>query len=372
VIGPQRVSPPHVVHVVEVKPGDELGGTELHVADLAGHQLEAGDLRPLVLCLGSRALLPRLALRGVCAVHLTARDLAGGLQALRVAMAPTTVAVLHSHGGRANGLAALLLATRARQRPGTAFVITAHGAVVGRPGHRRHAAVEPRLDRADRIIAVSAPEAEVLAQRHGSARVTYIPNGVRRPGRLLDRSRRRPAQRMVGFIGRLSPEKRPDLFLDMAARLTGDGSRVRFVVAGGGPERQRLERQRSDLDLDDCVDLVGFVDDPWQLLAELDVLVCPSDTEGSPRIVLEAMASGVPVVATAVGGVPHVIRGGSEGVVVAPGDPGALAVAVAELLRRPDARRRLAEAAQDRFRRDFTLEMMARRVGSVYREVNAG
>lgn len=369
----RRTPPCTVVHLVEVKLGAGLSGTELHVADLAGHQLDHGDVRPVVLCVGSRALLPRLAGLGVSGAHISAADPWSGMTAARAVVLHRAVAVMHSHGGRANALAALLLRTRGWHSRRTSFVVTAHGAtaVIGTPRTGRRSG-DPTLERADRIVSVSVPEAEVLARRHGSAAVTYIPNGVRPPAcPLSDERRGSRARPVVSFVGRLSPEKRPDLFLEAAARVAAAVPGARFVLAGEGPERPRLERQRHDLGLDDRVDLPGFTEDPWRLLAQTDVLVCPSDTEGSPRIVLEAMAAGVPVVATAVGGVPHVIRGGSEGVVVAPGDAARLAVGVAGLLRSPGRAQRLARAAQARFRRDFTLDIMARRVASVYGEVGA-
>jgi glycosyltransferase involved in cell wall biosynthesis len=273
---------------------------------------------------------------------------------------------VHAHGRDANVLGALLKIAGRPRRGRPSLVITSHGtADSDRFGWARRR-IDPRcLRRADRIIAASAAEAGALRREPTFPPVRYVPNGVRRP-----RSHAAAAgPPLVGFVGRLSPEKRPDLFLEVVASLAHRLPGVRFVLAGDGPERDRIARRREELGLTQLVELPGFVEDVDELFARLIVLVCPSDSEGSPRVVLEAMGSGVPVVATRVGGVPHLVVHGRDALLVDPGDAAALADATAHLVDAPAAARRLVASARARFEREFTLDVMAARVASVYREL---
>lgn len=122
----------------------------------------------------------------------------------------------------------------------------------------------------------------------------------------------------------------------------------RAFVAGDGPQRRHLE----DLD---GVELLGEWDDVPRLLAEADVFVLPSRSEGMPISVLEAMAAGLPVAASAVGGVPEVVVDGETGFLVPPGDPEALAEALGRLLSEPELRRRMGEAGRRRAEALFDL-----------------
>jgi glycosyltransferase involved in cell wall biosynthesis len=128
------------------------------------------------------------------------------------------------------------------------------------------------------------------------------------------------------------------------------------VIAGEGPDRRRLEREISALGLEDSVRLVGERSDVSRLLANGDVFVLSSRSEGLPMSVLEAMATGLPVVASRVGGVPELLDDGEEGILVRPGQVGYLAAARAHLIAEPATRRRLGDAARARAEAYFDLE----------------
>lgn len=140
--------------------------------------------------------------------------------------------------------------------------------------------------------------------------------------------------RILLSVGRLSREKgHADLIraLPQLRQLTGS-TPVRLVVVGEGPERSSLEELRDTLGLNRHVALVGQQNDPSPYYAIADVFVLPSHSEGSPNVLLEAMAAGVPVVATAVGGVPEIATDGKDSLLVKKGEPAALAAAAAQLL----------------------------------------
>ena len=172
----------------------------------------------------------------------------------------------------------------------------------------------------------------------------------------------------VGAAGRLRPEKGFDLLLRSIAALTAD-RRPRLRIAGEGPEENRLRQLAIDLGIADRVEFCGFVADVRGFFATVDLFVLSSRREGLPNVVLEAMACGVPVVATAVAEVPAVLGHGAFGTVVAPEDVGAMTVALERLIADPAQRRALAMAGRQRVcdRYDFRSRMNA--VADLYRAV---
>ncbi len=150
-------------------------------------------------------------------------------------------------------------------------------------------------------------------------------------------ARRRPGP-VVLFLGRLVPDKDPGALLDAFARIAPAHPDLRLVLAGDGPLRPALADRARRLGLGARVDLPGWIDGPTRraALARAAVLALPSRDEAVPLAVVEALAAGVPVVATEVGAVPETV--GDAGIVVPPGDAAALARAVARLLSDPGAR----------------------------------
>ena len=196
-----------------------------------------------------------------------------------------------------------------------------------------------RLDRAclrrmDRVVCVSEGQA-IKVRRAGvkPERVVVIRNAIR-PERFAmpDPSARaellglfrKPPDRIVGAAGRLSPEKGFEVLVEAAAITTGSHPGIGFIHFGDGPLRERLQRRIDELGLGHRFLLAGFRNDLDRLIPAWDLAVIPSYTEGLPNIALEAFAAAVPVVGTAVGGVPEVIKHGQSGYLVSPGDPQAL------------------------------------------------
>jgi glycosyltransferase involved in cell wall biosynthesis len=152
---------------------------------------------------------------------------------------------------------------------------------------------------------------------------------------------------VVGFAGRLILEKGADVFLRAASLVARVVPEARFVVIGDGRLRRELEALAGDLGLpEESVRFLGFRDDAADLIAGLDVLAVPSRSDGTPRVVGEAMTAGVPVVASRVGGLPDQVTHRRTGLVVDPEDPEKLAAALVSLLLAPDEARQLGEAGR--------------------------
>ncbi len=214
-----------------------------------------------------------------------------------------------------------------------------HGITTGHLKGRFYHWIDRRLlSSADRVVVMS--QAQARAFRHCNGRVRTIYNAVLGPTRAGD-----PAERerltalavalrrpLVGVVGRLSPEKGVDLFLEACAVLVRKGIAFSAIVAGDGPGRARLEAQRARLGLETCVQFVGQVSNVDVIYDNLDLLVLPSRSEGLPNALLEAMRADVPIVATAVGAIPDVVGSSSAARLVAPGSVAALADAMERAL----------------------------------------
>lgn len=171
---------------------------------------------------------------------------------------------------------------------------------------------------------------------------------------------------VVGYVGRLSEEKGVGDLLAAFAEQAKPHPTLRLVIVGEGPQRCQLERWVVDLGIHDRVVFAGFQEDVSTWFRGMDIFVLPSLTEGTPMALLEAMAAGVPVVGTAVGGVPRLIRNGETGILVTPGRPGEIARAVEELIRNGAKRSHLAEGARRLVENEFGVSGWIEKIQSEY------
>jgi glycosyltransferase involved in cell wall biosynthesis len=156
------------------------------------------------------------------------------------------------------------------------------------------------------------------------------------------------------------------VLLEAAVLLRGRVPGLRVVVAGDGPERERLAKLVGALGLQDVVALLGLRRDVPDLLAAFDLCVTCSDFEGSPLAVMEYMAAGRPVVATRVGGMPDLVEDEVSGFLVPPRDPAALAEAIAAVLADPELARRMGDRGRGRQASEFALDRTVRRLEDLY------
>jgi glycosyltransferase involved in cell wall biosynthesis len=184
---------------------------------------------------------------------------------------------------------------------------------------QRHGAMLGRLSlHSPRLIAANSRAGirNAMAMGVPAARLRFLPNVVD-TNRFYPAIQRRPGPVRLLASGRLAPEKRIDRFLSVLASLRRHSVEFQALIVGDGPLKPQLERQASDLGLTpDWVEFRGAVADTAPAYREADLLILTSDWEGTPNVLLEAMASGLPVVATPVGGVPDLVRHGETGCIV--------------------------------------------------------
>jgi glycosyltransferase involved in cell wall biosynthesis len=204
-------------------------------------------------------------------------------------------------------------------------------------------------------ICVSERERETgLAARTCRAdRTIVIPTAVDAGAALPARGDGQPPR--VITVGRLAAPKDPVTLVRALALI--DDAPFHARIVGDGPDRAAVQEEIRGIDR---VELLGDRRDVPELLADSDVFVLSSRSEGAPLSILEAMAAGLPVVASAVGGVPELVADGTTGLLVPPGDPAALAAALRLLLTDRDRARRLGAAGQERVRERFDLASLRR------------
>ncbi|MGR6962958.1 glycosyltransferase [Geodermatophilus sp. URMC 61] len=331
---------PRPLSVLLVVDSLDGGGAERYVVDLAVALRRRGW--PVhVACSVGGIRAAALADAGVPVTvlldELVKRRVSGRYErALTQLVADLRPAVVHAH--LFASAAAAVHAVRDRSVP---LVVTEHTEGPWRDGRAR--AVSGLVYRdADLVVAVSSAIRDLLVTGYGVApeRVEVLLPTTAAPPVVASRSAD-PGRPVVGVVGRLVPEKGVDVFLRAATLASAVVPQARFLVVGDGPLRPDLEHRAAVLGLADAVTFTGYRSDAPRLLAGLDVLAVPSRSDGSPLVVCEAMAAGVPVVASRVGGLPDLIEDGGSGLLVRPGEAEDLARALVSLLLDPEAARRL-------------------------------
>lgn len=176
-------------------------------------------------------------------------------------------------------------------------------------------------------------------------------------------------EKLILAVGRLSPEKGHKDLLEAVRLLSSRqaGLPFRLVLVGDGPERANLERIAQDLE--DRVVLAGHTSDVRPYYGAADLLVLPSHSEGSPNVLLEAMAAGLPILGTAVGGVPEIVEDGRTALLAPPHDPEALANGIKHLLEEPERTASLGQAAAEHVRAHYSPAARAAVLCGIYEEI---
>ena len=362
--------------ILHLSSARSLGGGERHLADLVcalrarGHDVYAA-LRQRSPLHDGLAALPA---KNILTLPLrNSLDLTSAMELARH-VREHKIEIVHAHVARDYPLAALAV-WRNRQAK---LIITRH--VLFRL-NKLHALT---FRQARRVIAVShAVERTLVAQKiFPASKITVIPNGIdfRRFDASLqgfDREafRRRmniaPESLLIGIVGEIKRQKGHEDYLRAASIIARENKDTHFIIAGAdgtGAHRAALERLVNELGLKNRVHFTGWLDEVAPLMAALDVYVSASHTESFGLTIVEAMAAGLPVVATATEGAREIIDNEETGVIVPIGKPEAMASAVLHLFKDKEERARLGTLARAQVRVRFSLERMVDATEQVYFE----
>lgn len=371
------------LRVLEVLASGAVGGGSTHLRDLAVG-LDPARFEPIVACSDDGPLAGVLEAAGhpVARIPMTRPLNPGAIAALAERVRRSKVDLVHSHGTRA-----ALCGAPAAALCGVPHLYTVHGwsfhqrgSALAEAAARSCEALAARLSR--HVVCVShADQRSGLA--HGilsDRRSRVIPNGI-------DPSRFRPdppararlrrvlgvaeGEPLIGLFGRLTRQKAQGVFLRAAAEVLAREPASRFMLVGEGEDRLALAALAAGLGLGGRLMMLGSRSDVPELLAASDIFVLPSLWEGLPIALLEAMAAGVPAIASAVDGSLEVIQPGQSGLLVAPGEVAPLAEAMLALIRTPSLAERLACAGRERVLSLYPLSRMIAAVEGLYADVAA-
>jgi glycosyltransferase involved in cell wall biosynthesis len=228
----------------------------------------------------------------------------------------------------------------------------------------------------ERVVAIGGEVRDVLEHQVGipARKLLVIPAGIDVSSFREERSVARealglcPADRVAVIVARLSPEKNHRLLLDAFAEVVRRVEGARLLIVGDGSERDAIRSEIARRGLDGSTHMLGVRHDVARVLAAADVFVLSSDREGLPIAALEAMAAARPVVVTAVGDLPGVVREGGVGLVVPPRDAASLAASLAELLGDPERAATMGSIGRALVEKQYSLRAMIERHEALYSE----
>lgn len=342
------------------------GGAESQAYELARGLVARHEVCVYCLSASSEPYGTRLADAGIAVRRMVSRGpldltrvvrLVGWLRRDRIDVA---------HAFLFNASAYTYLATRFT--PGTRFVASARNCKP-EPSRVRRTVMRRAFRAADTVICNSRQVA-TFAEQHYAAqkdRIRVVYNGV---DAARFASARRPHSGLrVGTIGRIEAQKNLEMFLRAAREVATTFPDATFEIAGTGSLLDKVTATARELGLAERVRFVGPVADVPAFLAGLDQFWLTSDWEGTPNVVLEAMAAGVPVIATAVGGTPEIVESERTGVLVAAGDAASLVAAACRLMQDRRAADEMAERARVEVRERFSIAAMVEATERVYATV---
>jgi glycosyltransferase involved in cell wall biosynthesis len=362
------------MRILHVSSARQFGGGERHFVDLTNALVQRGH-DVFVALIPESPLLPelqRIPDRNILALPLrNSLDIAGAFKLRRFAR-EHQIEIIHAHVARDYPLAALAVGRAGKSR----LVLTRH---VLFPLSKLHKLTRRRVSR---VIAVSRAAANVLERGEifHDQQITVIPHGIDLNRFRRDQRSHQPAKTnlslRVGMLGQLSLNKGQRDFVRAAAIVAGQRDDVEFVIAGRdkSPEaknRREIEALITGCGLGDRISLFDSIDDVPAFLADLDLFVSASHSEAFGIAIIEAMACGVPVVATMTAGAREIIEPDQTGRLVPVGSVEDLAKAMLDLLSDREQRERLTENAGQMVADRFSLERMVDETERIYQEILA-
>jgi len=295
------------------------------------------------------------------------------------------VELIHMHGQRANYFVWLMRRFFPSTWGRVPLVATVHGWVQDNLVRKVVTELEfITLRDCDHVITVSEQQRQTLLTRgFAPDRVSVVRPGIpylEASERSMPTAEERSAVRarwglppdtyVIAAIGRLSTEKRFDLYLEVCSALAPQLPQAMFLLVGGGKQEANLKALATRLGLDGRVVFTGLTREMSGIYAATDLVMITSDTEGTPHVMLEAMGSGIPVISTAVGGIPELVTSEDQALLVPPGDCEALVEAVMRVQGDPKLAARLVAGGRA-LADQFTVERMAAGVEQVYLRITS-
>ncbi len=379
------------------------GGMQTHICGLLS-ELDRSEFEPIVLSPAAPELFSSLKDLGIASFEIEIADSVSPKADFRSARIVSDILrqirpdIVHVHGNKAAVVG--MMASYIRKI--NFMVTTVHNFPSNLNPSSKYYPIAKRankliLNKADRLIAVSSEIRRCLEDQVGinPNKIDVIPNGIdmnewepywtghravdggagghKEAGVDIKRTMGLPKDAiLLGTVGRLVPFKGQSVLLQSMARVVANHPNAYLIIIGDGPLRGGLEAQASGLGISDHIKFFGFVEKPGHYMAAFDIFALPSIKEPFGIVILEAMALGLPVVATSGGGVPDIIEDGVSGLLATPGDPESLADAIEKVLLDRSLRETLAKRGFQTVSTNFTVKSMADKTFKVYSDLLAG
>jgi len=296
----------------------------------------------------------------------------GAIGKIRDFINENNIDVVHSHGYKSNLYG--VIASRMAHVP---IMTTLHGWMAEDYKARFYEMLDKLVIKGmNHVVSVSPTiNEEVEGAGVNVSKVSYIPNGIDTDK--FDPSNDGPDMRaifgmedalIIGTVGRLGPEKGHLYLLSAFQEISSMVPEARLLMVGGGYLEEILEEKARDLGIREKVEFVGNQHDMVSMYKTMDIFVLPSLIEGMPMVLLEAMSMELPVIASEVGGVPHVVAKG-EGILVPPRDINELRYAMFRLLKDRDLRKKIGKEARKKILRNYSLQSFYKRYTDTYKKI---
>ena len=342
------------INLLQIIGGSIVGGMETYVLRLL-QRLPRDRFRLTCLCIAESDITESLRKIG-CNVHITPFTDDPDWHAIQLGVSlirAESIDVIHAHLSNAHSLAGLL--SKLTETPALA---TVHGRYLTLRDVEVHKIAQTHIS----VVAKTA-YFQALSLGVPPSKLKFIANGVdtkvfhpaARTNYLHSLLGLPPQTPLIGFVGRLAPEKGPDVFVHIASLVHKQLETCHFVLVGEGPMRKKLEDDINNLGLSDCVHLAGLQSDMPKIYASLDLTVSTSYSEAMPLAIIEAMASGLAVVSTNVGGIVDIVEAGRTGLLNKVGDLKGMATGIVTLMSDASARIEMGKAARKRVKEKFEL-----------------
>lgn len=366
------------IHIMHIRDSSGIYGAERVILTL-GQKIDKKRFKLSVLCMRSEdgngeKLISKTDELGIqnIPVNVKGRMDFNAILNIRKIFRENTVSIFHSHDFKSNFYGLLASINLPIKR-----VTTAHGSTRDSIMKRAYLFWDERVGYRffDKIVAVSENTGRELTKKHVNLeKIEIIQNGLdlesmekegdregfEKPFNIFNRDK------IFAVIGRLYPDKGHQYFLHAFSKLSQKDPSIKGLVLGDGPAKEKITRTIHTLKLENRVSLCGVRPDMKNVYNQIDFLIIPSLREGLPYVLLEAMASKVPVLATAVGDIPLLVENGVTGYLVAPGESEGLEKGMIDLLTNPIRAREMADRAYRVVVEKFSADRMVRKTEKLY------
>lgn len=367
----------YVLQVIAPQPEGNVGGSDTHVLQLSKQQKESSSFAPIVLFKRNSKYEKKLFnnnIAYICGIYATDEEIAKALCNIKNII---DIAIIHSHQYDANFLAQTIK-INCDTLKNIPVVMTCHGWIENTENDRKETLKDFASYRyANALITVCQKDANRLYadERFTNKKIYCINNGVEIPTfnntNLQVLSFKQtwgipPQTKVIAFVGRLAFEKRVDLIIRTFNKLLEQRSDTYLLIVGNGYEYENLKKIVDELKINDKVIFTGFIENPYRVYLTIDFLILMSDTEGTPRCVLECMACGKMAITTNVGGLKEIIDSGVNGVVLDDNSIEHWANTINGLLNNSRLRKKMNFYAKEKVKSIFSIKDMCEKVETVY------